>query len=218
MWVESCFLHLTSDILHPASRIVCTILDGGGGLWVENSVPLRARAMLFVWLTVCGFISMLLELLCGNHGLLVPLLLLSAFYFTITVGWRRTVIPFAVLGAVADLVLGRSLPALICLLPIVMMLALFWRRHGDCAMIPLQVLPGTAVGFVAVSGLLIMESLTVERLSAGLLRHSLWLLFHCTLAGALLLPFLCSLYDRLAAGMAFPCYRNVRKREDEFGE
>jgi len=157
---------------------------------------------IFLLLFVAGFC----ELAVGNLGLFAPLLAVAVFYAGNAFRWEQ-VLPLAVIVIAAhEAFLARQFAPGIVLLAPTIAAARLWTRHGNREALPLQALPGAAVGLVWGIGVTAAESLRDGALAAMPWRHHLWLLLQAALAGALALPLICAVCDRLARKAFLPRY------------
>lgn len=168
----------------------------------------------WVWLFWCAFCAALAEIILGNYGTPVPVWGGAAVYFTVVMGWRRAFVPLAFAGTIMDMTLSRSFPVSAIALPAVMVLALFWRRHGDCRAAGLQWIPGALLGLIVGAGTAVWEILPDGIRHGSWPWHSLWFTVHTMAAGALLLPLLCWLLDLGASRLALPLYRDIQHHEE----
>ncbi len=167
--------------------------------------------MTTIWTLCCAFVALVVELVAGYYGLVLPAFPVTVFYFTVVRGWRRTAAPFLVLGSVLDLAFGRSAPVETLAVPAVQAFAMFWRRHADCRPRAVQVVPGLVAGLV--TGGLMALLLVLPGAGAGesLLAETVLLLAEAALGAAGLLPVVCAVLDGAAEQMVFDTYRQVRE-------
>jgi hypothetical protein len=164
-----------------------------------------------VWLCVTAFCATWLEILVGTAGLPLPVLAATAFYLTAVFGWRPMLVPALACGTALDLAFGHVGPTAVLALVLVMALAGFWRRQGDCRSLPLQAVPGALVG-IAYGGVLILCGKALSGpLSLGLLLHSVLMLLGVLVLGAGLQPLLCHALDRLALQLHLPRYLEIQR-------
>ncbi|OGV66849.1 MAG: hypothetical protein A3K18_30380 [Lentisphaerae bacterium RIFOXYA12_64_32] len=160
--------------------------------------------MAWVWLAFCAFFSMVLETVLGNHGVAVPVVHVVAFYLVVAFGWQRALVPMALAGTLLDVVLGRTFPCSLLALPVVMVLALFWRRQGDCRHRLVQAIPGGLVGLISGSAVIACERVLTAQLNGPLVLGLVGLLLRVSVGGAVALPVLAWVLDaagrRLAVG------------------
>ncbi|MBN2451749.1 MAG: hypothetical protein JXR77_15280 [Lentisphaeria bacterium] len=166
--------------------------------------------MTWLWLCCCGFVAALAEVIAGSRGLVLPLVLLVAFYGGVVAGWRRVLPSIAAVALMVDLSFGRTLPATVVLLGPVLGLAMAWRQQGDCRHLLPQVVVGASVGAIAGTGLLLLVLLPGSGWGEGLLSDIVRTMVECVAAGAVLHPLLCRILDHLAAAMDLPVYGRVR--------
>jgi hypothetical protein len=159
----------------------------------------------------CTFLALVVELLAGDRGVVLPLFPVTVFYFSVVLGWRRTAVLFLALGTVLDLAFGRAVPVATLAVPGVQAFAVFWRRHGDCRRRGSQAVPGFALG--ALSGLLslVLVALPGARWDRALVGDALCILGEAALGAAILLPLLCAGLDAAAAHLVFDGYNRVRE-------
>ena len=170
--------------------------------------------MLLIWLVLCLFCASLLELIIGSFGIALPLVVSTTMYFTVVAGWRRTLLPALAVAVVVDVVLARAFPATPATVLAAMLLALFWKRRGDCQHAIGQVIPGALCGLSSGLIMALVLGAWLERWSFSLLLHTGVLLAHFVLGGVLLYPLLCCKLDNAAAAMNLPLYRNSQQSEE----
>jgi hypothetical protein len=166
--------------------------------------------MMTVWTLCCVFLALVVELLAGDYGFALPVFPVAVFYFTVVCGWRRTAVPFLVLGTILDLAFGRSLPVATLAVPGIQAFGMFWRGHGDCRRRGAQAAPGLAVGALSGSLMLVLLVLPGARWGAALGGDAAVLLAEVSLGAAVLLPLLCVALDAAAEQMVLDSYRHVR--------
>lgn len=179
---------------------------------VESALFWVSANMLWVWLFVASFGAVFLQVVSGCHGLQLPLFAVTSFYFTVALGWRRPLPAIVIMGTMLDLLLARTAPVSLLLLPPIMMLALLWRRQCNCRAALAQAFPGFITGLVHGSGLLVLQCLATERWHIGLLWHCVRILAQEALGGALLLPLVCRVLDATADRLGLPLYRDIQDR------
>lgn len=167
--------------------------------------------MTWVWLVFCSFFSMLLETVLSTHGVAVPAVHAVAFYLVVAYGWQRVLVPTAVAGMMLDVVLGRVFPCSLLALPLVMVMALFWRRQGDCRHRALQVIPGALVGLVTGTVAVACERALPAQFNGQLVLGLAALILRVALGGAVALPVLAWALDGVARRLAVCDYSNVQE-------
>jgi len=170
--------------------------------------------MVWVWLIWCTFSAMLLEILVGNHGLFVPCLALMGLYFSVTLGWRVALAPLLLAGVVLDMFLARPYPAFLLLLPVVVFVAGFWRRHGRCSGFWGQAVPGAMVGLVMGAGGVFCERLLSAGSGVFLSWRDVAVAVAAATSAAVLFPVLARGLDSFAARLALPCYHEVQDSDE----
>ena len=167
--------------------------------------------MWFLWLICCAFSAVVIELLAGGYGLVLPVFLVTSFYFTVVRGWREPLPVLMVMGTILDLAVGRGVPAMLLLLLPVQALGQYWRKFGDCRSAGAQALPGLAMGLVIGTGLVLVLRLPGSGWGLGLLSDTIRVTTQAVVGSALLLPLECKVLDRAAKAMALSQYRKVRQ-------
>lgn len=169
----------------------------------------RILTMAWCWLYCIGMLAMIAEIIVGNSGFFVPVLALAAFYVCVVFGWRRTLLVFAVLGSFLDLAVGRSVPLQLALLAVALLMAQFWRRHGDCAHPAAQVLPGVILGSTCgtLAWLTCRPPDAFFNLGGMLMDVSVFLI--AAVSGAVLLPLGCLLLDTMGARLDVALFRQA---------
>ncbi len=166
-----------------------------------------------VWIATVLFAAALGELQAGMVGLGVPLVGVCAFYLTVVFGWQATLLPLAVTAACLDVAWGRQGPLSVCLILPMVLLARFWRNHGDCRHGAAQVVPGLIAG-----GLLLGMGLVVRLLQPGAWHGGEPMPELARYVGMVLgagagLPLVCAGLDWLAAGLGLPRYADIQQRD-----
>ena len=168
--------------------------------------------MTTVWLFTAAWGATVAEIVAGTHGWYIPILALFCFYAAVVFGWQRTLLPAATAAVLLDTTLARTSFASVLLLVVVFWLARNWVRFGECGTAWLQAVPGAAAGLLWGGGVILTESLLVERWGWHLLRHDSWLLLQAGLSGAVFLPLVVRAADAAANRMGFPLYADVQKK------
>lgn len=170
--------------------------------------------VLALWLFVITFASAILEAALGTSGWSLPLLAAAAFYLSAACGWRQTVFPALAAGAVLDIAFGRTLPVTsLCILPLAIALARFWRKEGNCRSFRLQIIPGVACGFAQGAILAATQSFPAENFFLRLVVHNLFFMGGLMIGGGLLLPILAWGLDRGARRLSLPRYHTAQHPE-----
>jgi hypothetical protein len=167
--------------------------------------------MVFVWAFICTFAAVLAEIVFGSYGLIVPVFSVTAFYFLVLLDWRQSVPLLLVLGSALDLVFGRRFPCELVVVPVLVPLALGWRRHGDCIHRVAQMIPGLVVGAVSASAALVLVRLPGAGLTWDFAWRNALIFAEFAVGGALGLPLISALLDRLAARFDLPRFDSVQK-------
>ena len=104
-----------------------------------------------VWFIFTSAASIILEVCLGHYGYTIPLTAMTGFYLAVAYTWRKAILCFLVACVLLDLGFGRPFPVSWLMVPYVMLLAQYWRKHGNTKERLLQVLPGLAIGAGAIA-------------------------------------------------------------------
>ena len=162
--------------------------------------------MLLLWLILTSAISVIAELCLGHFGLAIPLTAMTGFYLTVAYTWKKSILLFLASCVLLDLGFGRPFPVSWLLVPYAMLLAQFWRQHGNTSAFLLQFIPGLAIGLGALATSM-AYSATRSFLSEtpGDFYPSRFA-FHCLASAIVLMPFLTRILDTLAKSLSLRCY------------
>ena len=167
--------------------------------------------MLWAWVCICSFCAVVIDAVAGTWGLALPALASAAFYLTVVTGWRGAVFPLMAAACLTDVLNGHCWPSSVILTVPVMLVALLWRRHGDCRHIGVQAALGAAIGLGYHGGVMLLEVVLVETWGWAMIRHGLRVLAGACVSGLVVMPLLCRCLDGLAHGLALPRLADVRR-------
>ena len=102
--------------------------------------------MLLFFMILAFAISTAAEVCLAQGHLLVPAVMMTGFYFTVTHSWHRSAIPFLASCIMLDLAFGRRLPFTWIMAPAIMLTASYWRTHGNTEEALVQIVPGLLTG------------------------------------------------------------------------
>lgn len=160
------------------------------------------------------FFSILIELLLGSLGIILPLTALCIFYLSMVYGWQAGLIFGAGTGLIIDLLYGRELLISPFSMMSVTAITIFWLHKGETKTFLLHMFPGflTALSYT-------LPSLISGGFSSGINIYSLYdnifLLFSSMLSGALILPPLIQILDYLSKQLGLELYSSARERIGE---
>ena len=155
-----------------------------------------------------AFLALWLEVSLANLGIIVPLVMLQAFYITVVRKWRWGVITAFIICAPLDNLLGYfSLPAVLT----VIIIASFWRSIGDCSRVELQVLP---VSFSMTFGVFVLFLVSILKYDG----YIQWFYWGAQFAGAVVIvafssPFIIKFQDLLADRLQLSTYSQIQREE-----
>ncbi len=162
------------------------------------------------------WVAVWLQAVAGNMRIALPLVPVAAFYYATTVGRARTaLVALPAAGLLDALLLNRTLT---CTLTAggAILLAEFWRRHGDTRLWFAQAAPGAAVGLGTAAATLalyyIEKGLPVPGQRLGNMGYLLWM----SLAGLILMPVATLLLDACAERLHVQRYRDARRHLSGF--
>ncbi|MBT3377255.1 MAG: hypothetical protein HN742_05110 [Lentisphaerae bacterium] len=163
---------------------------------------------------ICTFGAICGELLSARVGGDIPLVAITTFYFVVLLGWRRPL--FCGLGAAVllDLFLMRSVPITVLLVPMAAVLALFWRRHGDCKTPGVQALPGAILGGATGTAVVLCLIVPFESFTWAFVLHCAWVWGSTLLLGVISAPLWIAALDHSAARLELPCFRDIQEHLD----
>lgn len=175
--------------------------------------------MPIVWFIFTSAASVILEVCLGHFGLTIPLTALTGFYLAVAYTWRKAILCFLASCVLLDLGFGRPFPVSWLLVPYVMLLAQYWRQHGNTTERLLQVIPGLAIGSGAIACTAAygaMRSFLSETPADSV---SIRMVLQALASSFFLMPILSVLLDSLAWPLALRRYatslHNVFSDEDE---
>ena len=153
-----------------------------------------------LFLVTVLFLVSLLEIFCGNFGVVLPLTPALLVYLTLVYGWQTGLAAALATGVWMDLVYGRSFPVLIP--AFFMLVAVAWsgRRRGVVEL-PDVILP--ALGAIGVyEGVLLIAGLAGDGTAAvwELILQGVWQ----TALGGVMVFFLSYFLDKLADRLGLP--------------
>lgn len=99
-----------------------------------------------IWLFIISFLTVYIEIICGNIGFFFPGSLFLCYYLTVS---YNTAIGFfigALTSIICEVTLGRGSSCLPMLIPLVIY-AEFWRHVGDRQFLFPQSVSGAMIGF-----------------------------------------------------------------------
>ena len=159
-----------------------------------------------IWLIFISASSVILEVCLGHFGYTIPLTAMTGFYLTVACTWRKTIICFLAACVLLDLGFGRPFPVSWLLVPYVMLLAQYWRLHGNTTERLLQVLPGIAVGAGAVGCALAYGAMRSFLSETPADSFSPSMVLQALVSSVVLMPILTVLLDAFASSLALRRY------------
>ncbi|MFA6567563.1 MAG: hypothetical protein WCS96_05070 [Victivallales bacterium] len=158
------------------------------------------------------FVSVMLEVMAGSSGVIIPLSALAVFYFSMVYGWRFGLFLGFISGLAVDMLYGRDIPVSALSFAAVSGVTVFWLLKGETKDFYLHVVPGILTAAIAVTPVLLLHS--EEIAVSGFANFAFLFLFSVT-AGAFCLPFLIIFLDMLSEWLGMELYRSARENIGE---
>lgn len=167
---------------------------------------MMAVKLALAWLWWCAFFAALAEVFLGNLGITCPVLAAACFYFTVTMNWNRVFIPFAIAATGLDVILGRTVPVTLLILPAAIIVGLIWRRQGECDRLLLQLIPASLLAVPSVPVYAVLGGLPPSRIVLPAVFHGLVLGLRVAVGLFVAVPGVCFVLDWIGEKMDFPVY------------
>ena len=165
----------------------------------------------FLYIFLLLTIAILLELVCGTPGLVIPIAAAVVFYLAACYGWPAGCICAVTSGLAIDLLYGRVVTLTPFSLGLVAIIAILWVRKTKSNLLIFLFVPGAVTGAIYSLPVLASGVLSTEiTLTSLLLATSLAML--ATAISSLLLPTLISALDLLSDNFEFDLYSDARDR------
>ena len=88
------------------------------------------------------FISVILEVMIGSSGVIIPLAALAVFYFSMVYSWRVGLFLGFFSGLAVDMLYGRDFPVSALSFAAVSGVTVFWLLKGETKDFYLHIVPG----------------------------------------------------------------------------
>jgi len=165
----------------------------------------------FAYIFLILFFSILIELLFGSIGMLMPITAVSIFYITIVYNLKTGICLGFITGLFINTLYGHYLfPAPLSLI-IVSILAFIWLHKGVLKNSSLQVIPGITVSLVYSAPPLLISYFAYEQ-GFMLLFYKLMILLVSTFLGAILLPTMIVILDSINSKIRLNLYQKAKER------
>ena len=158
------------------------------------------------------FISVMLEVMAGSSGLIIPLAALAVFYFSMVYGWRVGLFLGFFSGLAVDMLYGRDIPVSALSYAAVSGVTVFWLLKGETKDFYLHIVPGIMTAAIAVIPVMLFNS--KEFAVSGFANSAFLFLFSMT-AGAFCLPFLIIFLDMLGEWLGMELYKTAKENIGE---
>ena len=164
------------------------------------------------YIFVVLFISVMLEVMAGSSGVIIPLAALVVFYFSMVYGWKVGLFLGFVSGLAVDMLYGRDVPVSALSFAAVSGVTVFWLLKGETKDFYLHIVPGILTASIAVLPVLLFNS--KEIFVSGFANLAFLFLLSVT-AGAFCLPFLIIFLDMLSEWLGMELYRTAKENIEE---
>lgn len=165
------------------------------------------------YIFVVLFVSVMLEVMAGSSGVIIPLAALTVFYFSMVYGWRIGLVLGFVSGLAVDMLYGREIPVSALSFAAVSGVTIFWLLKGETKDFYLHIVPGILTAAIAVAPVLISHS---EEIAISGFANFAFLFLLSLTSGAFCLPFLVIFLDMISEWLGMELYRtakeNIEKR------
>lgn len=166
---------------------------------------------LAAYMFISVFVSVLMELLLGNFGLIIPFTACAVFYFTVSSGGSAGLICASLAGTAIDSILCRPFPLTAVLLIAVSAIASLWLNRVDTKSMILHLIPGALLALIYTIPLLSAASIGMGLSLYSLIRD--FSTFVISLAiSSVLLPMLIMLLDSFSEKLELDLYRDAREK------
>ncbi len=162
--------------------------------------------MLLLWLILTSALSVIAELCLGHLGIAIPLTAMTGFYLTVAFTWKKSLLLFLASCVLLDLGFGRPFPVSWLLVPYAMLLAQFWRQHGNTSAFLLQFIPGLAIGLGTLATSLAYTATRAFLSETPGEYYASRFAFQNLIGAICLMPFLTRILDSLAKSLSLRCY------------
>lgn len=162
------------------------------------------------------WIAVWLQAAAGTMRIALPLIVVAAFYYAVPAGRARAaLVALPAAGLLDALLVDR---ALTCTLTAggAILIADFWRRHGDTRLWFAQAVPGAVLGLGTAAGTLVLQYLGQGLPVPGQWLENLRYLVWMSLAGLVLLPAAALLLDACAERLHVQRYQDTRRHLNGF--
>ena len=150
------------------------------------------------------FVCLLLELFAAQVGLVVPLVMVAGFYFSVVFTWKKSILWQVLFLVLLDSSLSRPFPCSVIAIPLLQAGATIWRYEGNTNGAMPQLVPGFLLGILSV----VISWIHLHAMGAGLSFH---LALQSIVATTLATPLTIRLLDRIARRFGRRQYANVSR-------
>lgn len=157
------------------------------------------------------FLSVLMELILGNFGLIIPLSACAVFYFTVSAGTGAGLICATLAGGTIDSILCRPFPLTAILLLMVAGLAALWLNRVDTKSMILHLIPGAVLALIYTLPLLSAANIGMGVSLYSLIRDFSTFIISVSIS-SVLLPLVIMLLDSISEKLELELYRDAREK------
>lgn len=162
-----------------------------------------------IYISLVLFFSLVIQIYTGNIGLIVPVMVLSVFYLTITFGWELGILSGLFGGIILDLLYGRSLFMSPFINIIASLFAILWLQKGELKFLALQMIPASILSFLYIVPFVY---LTYQRTEHGFLLavENIGIIIVSVIITTLFFPCLIKFLDMINGPLGFNFYRTTQ--------
>ncbi|MEI6054910.1 MAG: hypothetical protein WCR55_02525 [Lentisphaerota bacterium] len=162
-----------------------------------------------IYISLVLFFSLVIQIYTGNIGLIIPVMVLSVFYLTITFGWQLGILSGLLGGVTLDLLYGRSLFISPFINIIASFFAILWLHKGELKFLALQMIPASILSFLYIVPFIY---LTYQQTEHGFLLaiENIGAIIASVLITTLLFPCLIKFLDMINGPLGFNFYKTTQ--------
>lgn len=167
--------------------------------------------MYWLWMSAGLLVAVWMQAVAGNMRIALPLVPVTAFYYAVPFGRTRVaLLALPAAGLLDALLLDRGLTC-IASTGVAILLAEFWRRHGNSRLWFVQAAPGAVIGLGTAVLTVLLQYGAYGLPAAGQISRSVLYILWMTAAGLALTPCAVVLLDACAERLRLQRFREARR-------
>lgn len=165
----------------------------------------------FVYIFLVLFLSIAIQIIAGNLGLIIPLMVLSVFYITVIFNWETGIMNAVLSGIAVDMLYGRNLFISPFINIAAVFMAILWLHKGELKVLSFQMVPGAILSMMYIVPLVY---LTYQQTEHGIILalENIGTILVSMLITTLLFPCVIKLLDMINKPLGFNYYRASQER------